>query len=134
MWLLQNNTPFAAERTWVRDQDGAEEWIVAVKGSFVIESNGKQVLQAEQSEVARVPKFRESPETSSLLCECDLIHKKARTDVLVHGNAFSPGGKPTTSIDVRLKVANIDKTLRVYGDRVIERGLTGVKLTSPQPF
>jgi hypothetical protein len=69
MWLLQNDTPFAAASTWVRDENGAEEWIVAVKASFVIEQDGKQVLAAEQSEVSYVPKFRGSPETSSLLYE-----------------------------------------------------------------
>jgi hypothetical protein len=134
MWLLLNNTPFAAERTWVRDENGAEVWIVAVKGSFVIESDGKQVLAAEQSEVSRVPKFRGPPDTSSLLYECDLLHKKARTDVIVHGHAFSPRGKPATRVDVRLKVASIDKALRVYGDRIIRHGLLGVKLSSPAPF
>jgi hypothetical protein len=134
MWILQNNTPFAAASAWVRDRNGAEEWIVAVKASFVIEQDGKQALDAEQREVFPVPKFRGSPETSSLLYECDLLHTKTRTDVILHGHAFSPGGKPATSVDVRLKVANIDKTLRVYGDRIIGRGAVGLTLSSPQPF
>ena len=134
MWLLQNDTPFAAERTWVRDENGAEIWIVAVKASFVIGSDGEQALAAEQSEVSRIPKFRGSPENSSLLYESDLIHKKGRTDVVVDGCAFSPNGRPAEKVGVRLKVANIDKFLRVYGNRTIEPTITGVKTSRPEPF
>ena len=134
MWLLDNRTPFAAERTWVRDEKGAEVWIVAVKASFVIGKDGRQSLDAEQSEVSLVPKFRGSPEASSLLCESDLVHKKARTDVIVQGHAVSPDANPAASVDVRLKVATIDKTLRVYGDRIIKRGFLGLRLSGPEPF
>ena len=136
MWILKNLTPFAAERTWVRDFDGAEVWLVAVKGSFLIQPDGTQILDTEQTEVSRVPEFAGEPGLSSLLCDSDLVHTKSRTDVLLHGHAYSPEGSPTTSVDVRLKLADVDKTLRVVGDRVIERGLIGmgVQLSSPQPF
>lgn len=134
MWLLRNNTPFAAERTWVRDRDGAEVWLVAVKGSFLVQTDGKQVLDAEQKEVSRVPKFIGTPGLSSLIEECDLVHTKTGTDVLVLGSAYSPGGRPATSTNVRLKLANIDKTLRVRGDRYWQRGILGVSLSAPEPF
>ncbi len=32
MWALTNETPYSAERTWVRDEIGREVWLVAVKG------------------------------------------------------------------------------------------------------
>jgi hypothetical protein len=134
MWLLSNNTPFAAERTWVRDQNGAEEWIVAVKGSFVIEQDGRQVLDPEQVEVSRVPEFSGEPGLSSPLCDSDLVHTKSRTDVILQGHAHCRGGKPATRVDVRLKLANIDKTLRVFGDRLIKHSAIGIGLTRPQPF
>ena len=135
MWNLNNHTPFAAERTWVRDQDGAEVWIVAVKGSFRIQSDGQQILAAEQSEISRVPVFAGQPGLSSLLSESDLVHKKTRTDVLLHGHAYCAGGKPTNQVDVRLKINNIiDKTLRVCGDRFWKRGLLGIALTRPKTF
>ena len=134
MWLLNNSTPFAAERTWVRDSDGAEVWLVAVKGSFVIRPDGTQILDPEQTEVSRVPEFTGEPGTSSLLCDSDFVHTKSRTDVLVHGYAYGPEGSSTMSVDVRLQLADIDKTLRVVGDRIIERGLLGVRLSSPLPF
>ena len=134
MWLLSNNTPVAAERTWVRDQDGAEEWIVAVKGSFIIEPDGRQVLDTEQMEVSRVPEFTGEPGLSSPLCDSDLVHTKSRTDVLLYGHAHSRGGKPATRVDVRLKLANISKILRVFGDRQIKKSILGISLTRPQLF
>jgi len=134
MWLLKNRTPFEAERTWVRDETGAEIWIVAVKGSFVIRPDGKQTLDPEPAKIARVPQFIGQPGVSSLLYESDLVHTKARTDVILHGHAYSPGGKPATQTDVRLKVATIDKALRVHGDRRWEPGLLRTALTRPEPF
>ena len=40
MWQIDNRTPFAAERGWVRDRDGAEVWLVAVKCTFDILPDG----------------------------------------------------------------------------------------------
>ena len=54
--------------------------------------------------------------------------------MLVHGFAFSPTGKPVTSVDVRLKLATVDKTLRVKGDRRWERSIIGVNLGPPEPL
>lgn len=134
MWLLDNKTPFAADNTWVRDENGAEEWIVAIKGSFVIQPDGQQVLDEKQARVAYFPEFYGDPKTSSLAHEADLIHKKPCTDVIVDGCACSPRGQPVEAMDVRLRVANIDKTLRVYGDRVIQGGVVAASLTRPVPF
>ena len=136
MWALRNMTPFAAERSWVRDAAGAEVWLVVVKASFIINPDGTQVLDEEQTEVTRVPEFAREHGQSSLLCDSDFVHTKSRTDVLLHGHAYAPYGKLETRVDVRLKVADIDKTLRVVGDRVIERGALGrgLEVSSPKPF
>lgn len=134
MWLLNNTTPFAAERTWVRDKNGAEIWLVAVRCSFMIQDNGQQVIAEEQTEVSRIPKFSGEPGLSSLIDECDLLHTKSKTDVLLYGQAHSHSGKPTTSQLVRLKVANIDKTLNVQGNRYWQEGIIGIGLSSPEPF
>ncbi|MCL4204032.1 MAG: DUF2169 domain-containing protein [Pirellulaceae bacterium] len=134
MWTLNNNTPFAAERCWVRDRDGAEVWLVAVKGTFAIKPNDALALAEEQPPVCLAPKFLGDPSASSLLYDSDLHHKKRRTDVILHGHAYAPQGKPATQLDVRLKVADLDKTVRLLGDRVWEESLFGVKLTDPKPF
>jgi hypothetical protein len=136
MWGLDNTTPFAAERTWVRDHRGAEIWIVAVKASFIIGPDGSHGLDPEQAEISRAPKFAGEPATSSLLRESDLIHTKHGTDVLVEGHAYSPPGMLKPIVDAGLKLASIDKTIRAIGDRTIERGALGmgIRLSDPQPF
>ncbi len=134
MWTLTNNTPFAAERTWVRDKNGAEVWLVAVKGTFSIEPDGSIQLAEEQEEVNIAPKFRGDPQSASLLYDTDLPHTKKNTDILIEGHAYAPHGQPMTKVDVTLKVANIKKTLRVIGARVWQKSLLGVSLSRPQPF
>jgi len=50
MWAVENHTPYAVERTWGRDKDGVHEWIVAVKATFNIKSDGNLLLADEQLE------------------------------------------------------------------------------------
>ena len=134
MWALTNNTPFAAERAWVRDKNGAEVWLVAVRGTFLIDPDGSLRLAEEQEAVCMPPKFRGDPAETSLLHESDLVHTKSGTDVILHGHAYAPRGEPATEVDVTLHLGDIHKTLRVFGDRVWEDGLMGPKLSKPEPF
>lgn len=123
-----------AERTWVRDSDGAEVWIVAVKGTFSINPNGSTKLAEEQLDVCRTPKFAGEPGKSSLVYESDLLHTKPTTDVILHGHAYAPQGKPAIQVEVTMAIANQVKTLKVSGDRYWKSSLWGVKMTEPEPF
>ena len=132
MWLLKNHTPFEAERSWVRDKDGAEVWLVAVKGTFIIGQDGSTKVADEQMKVLFAPEFRGVPNQSSLIYDSDLYHTKMRTDVILHGYAYAPGGRPTKMVEATLKIANIQKTVRVFGDRIWERSLIGVTMSEPK--
>ena len=55
MWQLDNRTPFAAERGWVRDRDGTEIWLVAVKATFDVLPDGTTQVSKEQPPVLRLP-------------------------------------------------------------------------------
>lgn len=134
MWGLQNRTRFTAERAWVRDKNGAEVWIVVVKGTYLIGSDGSMELAEKQEDVCKAPKFLGEQGKSSLLYDSDLQYTKPGTDVLLHGHAYAPRRKQTTQLDVTIKIANIAKTLRVFGNRYWDRGLIKMKMTSPEPF
>ncbi|MDY7227176.1 DUF2169 domain-containing protein [Hyalangium rubrum] len=56
---------------------------------------------------------------------------KQRGEVLVHAQAFPPGGTPQVACQVRVRVGSIDKTLRVVGNRHWDR--SGVP-SPPEPF
>jgi hypothetical protein len=134
MWMLRNMTPFAAQTTWVRDERGAEFWLVAVRACFDIDREGRQSPAAKQTEVRRAPAFSGDPLTSGLLSDGDFALHKDGTDVLVEGRAYAPEQRPTTHCRVRIKVHTVDKTLDVLGERLIYKGLTGLSMTSPEPF
>lgn len=130
MWQVDNRTSFAVERGWVRDRDGAEIWLVAVKATFDIKPDGTTEIAKVQPPVLRVPEYHGEPGKSSIKYEADLILTKKTTDVLVVGHAYAPGGKPVTELDVGFRVGPVQKMLRVFGDRQWESFGT----SSPQPF
>lgn len=116
MWELANRTPFAAERGWVRDRDGAEVWLVAVKATFDIKPGGTTAISADQPPVLRVPQYHDGP-AGSVKYDVDLVLTKPTTDVLVVGHACAPEGQLVTQMDVGVRVGELTKVLRVFGDR-----------------
>lgn len=130
MWQVDNRTPFAAERGWVRDHNGAEVWLVVVKATFDILPDGSTIPSTDQPPVLRVPEYHGEPGKSSIKYEADLILTKRTTDIIVVGHAYAPGGKPATQTDVGFRVGTVQKVLRVFGNR--EWGALGP--TRPEPF
>ena len=118
MWALDSSTPFAADRCWDRDLEGAEVWLVAVKGTFNIMPDGSTTIADKQAEVQLAPKYSGEPGKSSLLYDSDLPRTKVTTDIIVNGHAYAPRGEPTKAVTVRFRVGDLVKSLRVTGDRV----------------
>ncbi len=134
MWILSNDTPFAAERSLVADRNGADVWVVAVKGTFLIRPDGTTILADEQEPLVAYPEHTGDPAVSSLKYECDLDYAKPTTDILLRGHACAPRGMPVTEIAVSMNVGPVSKVLRVTGDRTWSAGVFGPKLTEPEPF
>ena len=130
MWALNNRTPYAAERTWIRDKTGAHHWIVAVKASFDIQPGGKVELAEEQDPCLLAPEYFGEPGKSSVRYEADVVPPKPTTDILVEANAYAPRGRPTSSVPVTLEVGNVRKTIIVHGQRVYYKGTDGRVTTS----
>lgn len=134
MWALINQTPYAAERTWVRDKTGHHHWIVAVKATFEITPHGALHLAADQPPPVMAPEFFGEPGASSLRFDTDLAPRKPTTEILVDACAYAPHGKPVPSVPVGFRVGPIQKTLVVHGPRVYYSGVGGLTTTAPQPF
>lgn len=130
MWQIDNRTPFAAERGWVRDRDGAEIWLVAVKATFDILPDGSTQVSKEQPPVLRLPEHYGEPGKSSIKYDADLVLTKKTTDVIVAGHAYAPPGMAITQADVGFKVGPIQKILRVFGDR----HWNGSSISTPEHF
>lgn len=130
MWQIENRTPFAVEQGWIRNRDGAEVWLVVVKATFDVASDGKVDVAALQPPPLRVPEYNGEPGQSSVRHESDFVLTKRTTDVWVHGEAHAPGGEPLRSLDVGFRVGAVRKLVRVFGERVW--GPLGI--SEPQPF
>ncbi len=134
MWILSNDTPFAAERTLVSDKNGADVWVVAVKGTYNISSKGALEIAEKQEPVLQAPRHKGDPVKTSLLYESDLNYAKPATDIVLHGHAYAPKGRPCRDVDVTLQVGELRKTLRVFGDRIWKSGIWGPSIGKPNTF
>ncbi|TIM45812.1 MAG: DUF2169 domain-containing protein [Mesorhizobium sp.] len=132
MWILSNETPFAAQESWTRDERGHEVWLIAIKASFEIDPDGKQRLLKDQTPVNLAPVHGADP--NELLDETDLNLEKKHTDVLVEGHVYTPGGRPNIESAARIKIGDMDKTVNVVGDRVFMPGAVSVRMSRAEPF
>jgi len=134
MWALVNRTPFAAERAFTRDMNGGEVWIVVVKGTFNVRRGGSLVLHDEQMPVCLSPDYWGKPGHSSLKYELDLVTTKPATDVILHGQAHAPRGRPVQHLEVALTVEKSVHSLIVHGDRYWRPGVLGPAISKAEPF
>lgn len=135
MWAVTNRTRFAVGRAFARDPGGAEFWLVAVRATFTVASDGRVAVADEQEPVALVPAYEGEPGRSSLRHETDLVRTKSGTDVVLRAAAYAPGGRPAPAVDVSAAVGPVAKRLRVIGDRVWTGGrLRRTRPGAPEPF
>jgi hypothetical protein len=134
MWAIENQTSFSAERAFLRDVNGAEVWIVMVRGTYDILPNGRLELAQEQVPVAMAPEFLGDPGSSGLRWDTDLVLAKPTTDVIVLGQAYAPPLERVRELEASLDVGPLHKSLRVLGDRRWVRQGDELVLTAPEPF
>ena len=118
----------------VRDLEGAEVWVVAVKATFDILPGGRTRPAAEQSRVCLAPEYHGEPGQSSLRLDTDLILNKPNTDILVNGHVYAPGGRATPRCDVGFRVGDVSKRLVAIGDRPYLANVFGTSIGEPRPF
>lgn len=134
MWLVNNQTPFAAACNWVLDKDAAKSWVVAVKATFDILPDGSTRIAAEQSEALYGEIYAGDAGTTSILYDGDLGGAKQHTDVVLTGFAYAPPDRTVTETMATLRVGSLVKTLQVFGDRLWHRGVVGLAMSRPAPF
>jgi len=136
VWQLLNNTPFAASRGLRRDRTGAELWLGVLRASFDVGADGALKRAPKQTPPRRTAEWYGEPGLSSLRDEPDFCLGRLGTDVLVHGHAHAPQGRPVAAVDVALRGPGLDKRVRVHGPRVwVEEGAAGAVVPgAAQPF
>lgn len=132
-----NDTPFEVEALpFSNGPDGKPILTVIVKGTFDIRPNEVAEVAAEQIPIAFGDEFYDEKQGGSVKFESDVAPFKPRADIVLVGRAHVPKGGSALAIDVSLRVGQVKKSMRVFGDR---RWKTSGPLMSehpkkPEPF
>lgn len=130
-----NETPLEAGWTVGIGRDDRETLMVAVKATFDFpQKGGRPELSAEQLPLVEADEFTGEPGLSAPLRETDYSRYKPHCDVLLIGNAYAPGGRPTDQVEVSMVVGPIEKSFRVVGDRFWLQTMLGGHVSAPRLF
>jgi hypothetical protein len=129
---IDNRTPFAFEPVFLADEEGRPLLVPIVKATYDIGRSGL-VAAAKQVPVNFTGEFWGEPGESSYRYEPETAFIKLTTDVVLIGHAHAPQGR-ATEVDVTLRVGSLQKTVRVFGDRIWKSSIGGASMTRPEPF
>lgn len=128
MLQLQNSTPFTADIAIFPNEQGVDTLYLIAKATFEV---GETLTLAEPQEpLVSKDRYRGEPQLSSMHSASDYHLTKPGTDVIVLGDCIAPGGVATSCCDVDVHVGPLGKTLRIFGDRIWDRGVA----SSPRAF
>jgi hypothetical protein len=102
---------------------------VVVKCTFDVGPDGEVRPAAEQIAVSEA-----DVEDDLGTIDGDLVPIKSCCDVAVFGKAHAPDGAPATTMQIDLRVGELQRKLMVYGDRRWERDGAGFCPSLPAPF
>lgn len=134
MQISKNSTSMQAGLTVAVDKNGRDLCVVVLKGTFLVENDGKVRLADEQEPFVYADKHYGEPGTTSIKYECDFAPFKPMADVIINGRAFSPSGRPATELAVILELGFLKKQVKIIGDRLWEKTVTGLQPSTPAPF
>lgn len=128
-----NQSGVEAGWTFGFERDGRELLVVIIKATYNLPQNGEEpTLAEEQAKLVEADEFTGEPGYSAPLRETDYSHRKLRCDVVLNGSAYAPGGFPSRSIAVSLRVGSMQKFFYVFGDRRWQDYL--LSTNEPEPF
>jgi hypothetical protein len=126
--------PFRLATVLWQARPGAWTLTACVKVTLTLVHEGEATLAEEQDGPSDARTWGDDPR-ASLRTPGDYLPIKRRVDVLVTGHAHAPPGRgPTESLVARLRVGDLEKALRVTGDRVWTAAGGGFWPSAPQPF
>lgn len=119
--------------------DGRRSIGLVLKRTYTFQDGGgctpAEEDRQEEISFAEVPYEEiEPPRVSPIRLDCDLLAFRPKTDVVVQGNAYTYFSG-VTQTHVSLRLGTLERTIRVYGDRALLRGLDGkLRFGPPEPF
>lgn len=133
---ILNDTPFEVEALPSKGPEGKTFLTIIIKGTFDIRPGEPAAVASEQIPVAFGDEFYDEKNGGSVKFESDVAPFKPRADIVLVGRAHVPGGGTAMALDVSLRVGQVRKTIRVFGDRhwVCSSRLLPEHPSKPQPF
>ncbi len=128
MLQLENMSGLEAAINTFPNVEGIETLFVVVKATFSLEMEPR--LLDEQRPIQLTDEYWAEPNESSVKYASEVHPSKLNSDVILIGQACAPDGAPVSELDVRLAVGRVEQRVRVFGDRVWERG----RPSAPKPF
>ncbi len=108
---------------------------ILVKGTFEISSGAKAFTAEEQLYPTGDKFYQDDAEThGSPYYESDFVFFKPRSDLLLVGKCYVPGGKPVRMCPVTFQVGDHNKNLIVFGNRRWEKHWLKWRTTDPETF
>jgi hypothetical protein len=131
---IDNPTGLLLEPLILADEETVPLAVPLVQGTWHIGEGGALAWLPKQPPLRAGGDWHGDPATSSLRLEPQMAFvKPVGTDIALLGHAHAP--QPGASEgQVGVRVGSVRKLVRVFGERRLVRGLTGLTVTPPQPF
>jgi hypothetical protein len=130
---IQNNTPHPAVWLPCVGLRGHESVLLIAKATFAFDGSGQLTVAREQLPIQQQDSYRGEPGKTSTQWEADVALGKEGADVILLGHA-RPSPRSPEQVDVAVRVGNVQKTVRVFGDRRWESSVSGFRISKPLPF
>lgn len=129
-----NRTPYATQFTMGMDKTGREYLSLVIKGTFAFPAREGEVPRpaAAQRALVMADEFTGAPGYSATLWETDFAFRKPRSEVVLQGAAYAPGGKKAERVRVGLMVGQWSKQFDVVGPR--EWRVAGPVISTTRPW
>lgn len=69
-----------------------------------------------------------------LVDDVDWFPKSRFTDIIIKGHAWAPLGTKTAQLDVVIGLNDLQRRIRVFGQRTLQVGPRGLSFSAPEPF
>lgn len=130
---LFNDTPYAVGDVPLPLPDGRNVVAIVVKATLMRKRDGTTALADAQRPIRFVDELLDADAAqSSITRPNDACAQKVGADVMAIGAAISP--RAVRAMDVAISVRDCSLTLRVHGERLFERGATGLSIGRAAPF
>jgi hypothetical protein len=129
MLQLDNRSPFAVAIAAFPDERGVDTLVAGVKATY--RTAPQLQLSDMQRPVELADRYVDDPTRTGLAAAGELTLPKVGTDVIMIGDARTPGERPAPYAGVSLAVAERKLVVAVFGDRIWE---SLGRISAPQPF